>query len=109
VALPLILAGPILRRVEPTTVAVWMAVSRPGLIEVGVYHGIVDAHAPVGSLAAVQAQVVAAGRGRTRRVDERLHLAVVVAETAVSAQVLLPGQLYSYNVTITPQGGAAAT
>jgi hypothetical protein len=108
VALPLILAGPILRRVEPTTVAVWMAVSRPSMIEVDVYHGIVDAHAPVGSLAAVQAPVVAAGSGRTRRVGERLHAAVVVADAAVSAQALLAGQLYSYNVTITPEGGAAA-
>ncbi len=85
-----------------------MAVSRPSRIEVAVYHGIVDAKAPAGSLATVHADVVAAGSARTRRVGERLHITVVVAHTAQAAQVLLPEQLYAYNVTITPDGGQPA-
>jgi hypothetical protein len=108
VDLPLILAGPILRRVEPAFAAVWMAVSHPASIQVDVYPGIVDAHAPVGSLASVQAGVVATGSGRTRRVGERLHIAVVTAHVVPAVPRLLPGQLFSYNVTVTPDGGPKA-
>lgn len=106
--LPLILAGPILRRVEPTFATVWMAVSHPSSIQVDVYPGIVGAQAAVGSLASIQAGVVATGSGRTRRVGERLHIAVVTALVALTAPPLLPGQLFSYNVTVTPDGGQKA-
>src|SRR6478736_2315389 len=37
--LPLILAGPILRRVDPGTVAVWMAFSEPADLELRVWEG----------------------------------------------------------------------
>ena len=37
--LPLILAGPILRRVDPSTVAVWMAFSEPADLELRVWEG----------------------------------------------------------------------
>ncbi len=106
--LPLILAGPILRRVEPTFAAVWMAVSHPSSIQVDVYPGIADAQAPAGSLAAIHAGPVATGAGRTRRVGERLHIAVVAAHLVQTAPRLLPGQLFSYNVTVTPDGGQKA-
>jgi hypothetical protein len=108
VDLPLILAGPIVRRVEPAFAAVWMAVSHPASIQVDVYPGIVDAHAPPGSLASVHAGVVATGSGRTRRVGERLHIAVVTAHVVAAVPRLLPGQLFGYNVTVTPDGGQKA-
>src|SRR6266480_3638198 len=102
------LAGPILRRVEPTFVTVWMAVSHPSSIQVDVYPGIVGAQAPVGSRASIQAGVVATGSGRARRMGERLHIAVVTAHVALNAPPLLPGQLFSYNVTVTLDGGQKA-
>jgi len=41
--LPLMLAGPILRRVEPTLVSVWVALSEPGTIRVTLWEGRVTA------------------------------------------------------------------
>jgi hypothetical protein len=101
-ALPLILAGPILRRVEPTSVAVWMAVRSQSSIEVDVYRGVVDAGASHDSLAAIQATPAGGGIARTRRVGANLHVGLVVAQITPP---LLPGELHSYNVTITPDGG----
>jgi hypothetical protein len=42
-ALPLMLAGPILRRVEPTLVSVWMALSDPATIRITLWQGRVTA------------------------------------------------------------------
>ena len=105
--LPLILAGPILRRVETRSVSVWMAVSSASVVHVDVYEGLADAGAPSGSLASVHADPVASGTLATRPVGKSLHIAVVTADTAGGAP-LLPGHLYSYNVTVTAQGAAGA-
>jgi hypothetical protein len=37
--LPLVLAGPILRRVEPTLVSVWIALSRPANVTITTWEG----------------------------------------------------------------------
>lgn len=104
-ALPLILAGPMLRRVEPRSVAVWIAVKSPSSVKVDLYTGVVDAGVTSGTLASIGAQAIGAGTASTRRLGNNLHVAVVVATTP---QVLLPGALHAYNVTVTPAGGAAA-
>ena len=41
--LPLLLAGPILRRVEPNLVTVWLALSRDAKVTLAVYEGLVGA------------------------------------------------------------------
>jgi hypothetical protein len=65
--LPLILAGPILRRVDSRSVSFWIAVSAASLVRVDVYDGLVDAGAPSGSLASVHADPIADGTLTTRR------------------------------------------
>ena len=37
--LPLLLAGPILRRVDPTNCAVWLALSKPATVTLKVWEG----------------------------------------------------------------------
>ena len=105
--LPLILAGPILRRVDTRSVSVWIAVSAASLVRVDVYDGVVDAGAPSGSLASVHAGPVAGGTLTTRPVGKSLHIVVVTADTA-GGQPLLPGHLYSYNVTVSVEGQAGS-
>lgn len=41
--LPLLLAGPIVRRVEPGLASVWVAVRSPGSVELRLWEGLVDA------------------------------------------------------------------
>jgi hypothetical protein len=36
----LVLAGPLLRRVEPASVSVWVALSEAGVVELGLWLGV---------------------------------------------------------------------
>ena len=92
----LLLAGPIVRRVEPRLVSVWVATSESCTVRLKVWPGMVNAGA--GSGVFDQAGAVATGQRQTLRVGAGLHIAVVVAEPA---QPLLPGTRYAYNVTFT--------
>lgn len=101
----MILAGPILRRVEPRSIAVWIAVSTPALVQVDLYVGVVDAGFTPDRLASIDEQPVGTGSAITRSLGEKLFVAVVVAE---SPAVLIPGALYAYNLIITPIIGSPA-
>jgi hypothetical protein len=102
VALPLLLAGPIVRRVESRLVSVWVATSRPCTVRLDVWPGVVDTGSGAGVFTLPGA--VATGERATVRVGRQLHVAVVMAR-AVAGQPLLPGARYSYDVTLT--GGEA--
>ena len=101
-SLPLILAGPILRRVEPRLVSVWVALSEESRVELFVWH---------------DEEIVAVGDGvelfdnrghdftaltNTKRLGDKLHIAVVTLNIAAEDPALLPGRLYSYNLKLTP-------
>lgn len=96
-ALPRILAGPILRRVEPASVAVWVALRDAAEVKLDVYAGSVDAGATSGSLGAIAAAPEASATAETLRVGANLHVAVVAAAPQIP---LAPSTLHSYNVTI---------
>ena len=107
--LPLILAGPILRRVEPRLVAVWVALSDRRSLLLTVFEGRQPAGAGTGVFTGGTPRV----RGATNslRIGDKLHVAVVVAEVPPApAQALTPGVNYSYNVGLAPfdQGAAQA-
>lgn len=91
--LPLVLAGPILRRAEPRAVAVWVALSRPGTVSLLLWEGIRksgSSAAPIARSPSVQAL----------RVGERLYIALAVAERALPDVPLQPGVNYAYDLVI---------
>jgi hypothetical protein len=94
-ALPLLLAGPIVRRVEPTLASVWVALSEPATVTLKLWEGRVTAGSgnvllssdPPGS--------------RTLRVGEKLHIALAVIKILpTSPRLLQPGKIYAYDLEI---------
>lgn len=98
--LPLLLLGPILRRVEPRHVSVFVATHQPANARIALFDGQVDDAAPPPELAAEEAHTIRFAAG--------FHAVVVTVDLA-DAAALQPGHLYSYDVRITPDGGAAQT
>ncbi len=96
--LPLLLLGPILRRVEPHGVAVFVATREAASVRVAIYDGQVDVASLPPELAANEIE--------TTRFAAAFHAAVVLVSFADAAS-LLPGHLYSYDVRVTPAGGTA--
>jgi hypothetical protein len=97
--LPLILAGPILRRVEPGLVSVWMALSEEATVKLTLWEGQATADQP--SLLSGPATAAP-----TLRVGEKLHIVVVALKIpAESNKTLLPGRVYSYDVTLQTKSG----
>jgi hypothetical protein len=99
VPLPLLLAGPILRRVEPTLVSVWVALSQPARVRLSVWESrvLTGSSNPLipGSVNGVH----------TLRVGDKLHIALATLKPANnSAQMLQAGRLYSYDIEITVDG-----
>lgn len=101
-ALPLILAGPILRRVEPTSVSVWIALSASRTVEVSVWAG--DTVVPTVGAHFGGPGALHTGSAPTIRIGTKLHLALVTIDATAGA--LLPNTFYSYNVSFT--GGAGS-
>lgn len=96
--LPPVLIGPILRRVEPRSVSVFVATSKAAAVELLVYDGVVDAANPPA--------VHVSANLRTTTFAANFHATVVRAAIA-DAAVLLPGHRYSYDLRVTLDGGAA--
>lgn len=98
-AIPLLLAGPLLRRVEARSVAVWVALSEQATVAVTVFAGRQKSTGP-GTSAGL---TVATGSAPTRRFGPKLHVAVTVAEAPAS---LPSGSVLSYDVVVTAGGQA---
>jgi len=100
--LPLILAGPIVRRVEPTLVSVWVALSDARTVELGIWTGITNAGISgtfFGTATAIQRSTAV-----SIRIGAKLHIALVILD--LTASPLIPAQIYSYNLVFT--GGIGA-
>lgn len=98
--LPLILAGPIVRRVEPTLVSVWVALSASRTVELGIWVGQTNAGASgslFGNSTAAHTQSAA-----SIRIGNKLHLALVTMD--LTASPLIAGQIYAYNLVFTGGG-----
>ncbi|MGC3946457.1 MAG: hypothetical protein QM762_18365 [Chryseolinea sp.] len=89
---PLIICGPIVRRVEPEIVSVWVALKEARNIELELYTGYCVPSAPDFP------EKVVAFKSESKpcfTVGKNLHIAVAVIE---SAGLFTPGQIYSYNL-----------
>ncbi len=86
--LPLILSGPVLRRVEPESVSVWLALKEPRTVTLLVYAKD-DAGGLVPQLE---------GTSHTIRLGDHLHLITVTAHTTNEQERLAWGKLYYYDL-----------
>lgn len=90
--LPLLLAGPVVRRVEARLVSVWVATSQPRTVKLDIWQGTVSA--------GTGEPPAASGTRETLRIGAALHVAVVTAKIASPLAPLNPGTRYAYNVTL---------
>ena len=86
--LPLLLAGPIARRLTSDSFAVWVATSAATAVRLSMWPGAVSAG--TGSGVFDPGGEAAVGGSHTIRVGARLHIAVVVVATASGGQSCLP-------------------
>ena len=97
--LPLILAGPILRRVDGEVCSAWVALSRSATVGMTLWAGTQMSTGP-GTVASGDA-ALASGQAQTRRFGANLHIAVVTIDLkGPPAVALAPGSLHSYDITI---------
>jgi hypothetical protein len=88
---PLILVGPIVRRVTDASVAVWVATARPCSVRLVLYDGTAPAAAPLGWEA----------EDHTRTIGARLHVAVLEAfDVGGQTASLTPGVVYGYDLEL---------
>ncbi|MGH9349366.1 MAG: hypothetical protein ACRD26_19110, partial [Vicinamibacterales bacterium] len=90
---PLVLCGPMLRRVTRASVAVFVATSQKCRVAIEVYRG---------TSTSTKGTLLASFGTDTRALGDRLHVAVV----DITGLALAPGTLYGYDVRFTPEGGA---
>ncbi|HEU4933412.1 MAG TPA: hypothetical protein VFT48_15115 [Pyrinomonadaceae bacterium] len=105
---PVMLAGPILRRVEPTLVTVWVALRESAGLELKLWNGLVSdtSSSPLFSGPANQEVPGAISKtSRTIRIGDKLHIGVVTFKLPPDKNTLLPHLTYSYNVTLTTASG----
>ncbi len=102
-ALPLLLAGPVVRRVDARSATFWLATSEPVSVEARVWQGdqVSTAAGAVQSGAAPVAQSPATS---TRRLGQRLHVAIVTATVSVGG-AFPPGSLFAYDLLVSGHGG----
>jgi hypothetical protein len=95
--LPLILAGPILRRTEPDAVTVWVALRKPAQVTLSVYATNAGSDVIVNDL-------ILEGCRSTVPLGKYLHVVAVTAKP-VSRHRLEPGQIYAYNLNFAGYDG----
>lgn len=100
VALPSVLIGPILRRVEPRLVSVFIATSKPASAHLSVFEGIVDIESPPSELITGDAPTMPFGASFN---------AIVVTASLPQEQTLKPAHRYSYNLKLAFTDGTEAT
>ena len=92
-SLPFVLAGPILRRVEPRLVSVWLALNRPATVTITLWEGRTKGGAGESFRSNPPTQ--------TLRIADNLHVTVALARISPdSAKILKPNVTYSYDLTI---------
>ena len=96
-SLPLILAGPILRRVESEAVTVWVALKQPSLVTLRVYSTETGKGVKIDRLELK-------GSRSTVQLGKYLHLVAVTAESLTDFH-LQPGQIYAYDLDFGETGG----
>lgn len=87
-ALPLILAGPIVRRVEPCSVTIWLALKEARRVTLHIYKRD----------SADQLTECFTGSQQTISIGHHLHVAAVTATTSDDEQALAWGEMYYYDL-----------
>ena len=93
-SLPLILAGPMLRRTEPRAITVWLALKTPQVVTLRIY-----SRNGAGTLF----QQLESTR-HTVRLGDHLHIVAVTARATNEHERLAWGELYYYNLFFQPDG-----
>jgi hypothetical protein len=89
--LPLVICGPILRRTEYNSVSVWIACKAPvSQLRLTIWRYDTENN--------TAGDIVLEGIGSTRMFGERLHIAVISADSAESGPGLNPNQIYIYDI-----------
>ena len=88
--LPLILAGPILRRTQAEVVTVWLALKAPRQVELKVY-------STEGGTGEIVDRPLLQGASSTVQLGKFLHVVAVTAKP-INSNVLTSGQIYAYNI-----------
>ncbi len=88
--LPLILAGPILRRTESRAVTVWLALKAPRQVKLKVY-------STKGGTGEIVDRLLLQGENSTVQLGEYLHVVAVTA-IAIDYNFLTSGQIYAYDI-----------
>jgi hypothetical protein len=100
-SLPLVLAGPILRRVTPNAVTVWFAFSKPAKVSLRVFETGSPGNPLMATGVAPNTEATA-----TTPIGKNLH---VVASTVRADTPLVPGKIYCYDATIVTTGSSPTT
>lgn len=102
--LPLLLCGPVLRRTEPRSVSVWVALKKACTVEFGLW---LDHKQATGDGLFGFPNAVHLTSASTIKLGEFLHVALITIddETVEGFASLIHGQLYSYNLTFEPAVG----
>src|SRR5216684_4365333 len=90
---PLLISGPILRRVEPNSVSVFVALSDPRDVSLTIYD----------SNDALNGTILGGVVAPTVQIGPFLHLVVV---TAIPTAPLTPGKVYGYNMSFDQRSGS---
>lgn len=96
--LPLVLCGPILRRTEPDSVTVWVALKQARTVTLRVY-----SHAPPPFPTTLREELQ--GTRQTVPLGANLHVVAVTARPVADDRPLAPGTVYFYNLFFGPTGG----
>jgi hypothetical protein len=90
--LPLILAGPILRRIEPESVTVWLALQSPCQVCLRIV--------PSDTINSARSQPILTGAAKTIALGKGLHVVAVTAHVD-RGETLVPEVLYAYDLSFT--------
>ena len=99
-ALPLILSGPILRRVEPSLVAVQVALSQSCTVKLSLWENQIKTSDAKDTNIWFRSPDPGA---KSVRIGDQLHMCVVTVRLP-EAKTLVPERLYSYDLELTPTG-----
>ncbi len=105
-ALPLLLAGPIIRRVDARGATFWLAFSQPATVTATVWAGDQVSSGPATVQSGLPA-VAASDATAAARFAEHLYL-VTVTTKAIGGGALQPSALHSYDITVEGVGGLKA-
>ena len=102
--LPEVLAGPIVRRVEPRSCSVWIALREPSTeVKLTLWRGMQKAGGAAGQVASGNAPAGSASVA-TRPFGRKLHIALVTVTLTTPVPALEPGAVYAYDLQVGGRG-----